>query len=149
MRFVIGEQFSVKPYSSAVLAICGVALIGIGLYFIFLRPVLLPEDARYIGASLSEIQENLPGLSVWLQKVFLVMGGYILTTGVLTLYVARTAFRTRAKGVSVLVTFAGITSVGWMTIINFIIQSDFKWLLLGLTILWGISLILFWIEGEK
>ncbi len=39
----------VKPYSAAVLALCGVALIGIGLYFIFLRPALLPEDARYIG----------------------------------------------------------------------------------------------------
>ncbi len=149
MRFVIGEQFSVKPYSSAVLAICGVALIGIGLYFIFLRPVLLPEDARYIGLSLSEIQNNLPGLSIWLQKVFRVMGGYILTTGLLTVYVARTAFRERLRGVSVLVTFAGITSIGWMSVVNFIIQSDFKWLLLGLTVLWGISLMLFWIEGEK
>jgi len=139
----------VKPYSSTVLALCGLVLIAVGAYFIFLRPVLLPEDARYIGASLSEIQENLSGLSVWLQKVFWVMGGYILTTGVLTFYVARTAFRERLRGVSVLVTFAGITSIGWMSVVNFIIQSDFKWLLLGLTILWGISLILFWIEGEK
>ena len=138
-----------KPYSSAVLAICGVALIGIGLYFIFLRPAILPEDARYIGLSLSEIQNNLPGLSIWLQKVFRVMGGYILTTGLLTIYVARTAFRERLRGVSVLVAFAGITSIGWMSVVNFIIQSDFKWLLLGLTVLWGISLILFWIEGEK
>jgi len=33
--------------------------------------------------------------------------------------------------------------------VNFIIQSDFKWLLLGLAALWGISLMLFWIEGER
>ena len=138
-----------KPYSSTLLALCGLLLIGVGAYFIFLRPAILPEDARYIGASLSEIQENLPGLLVWLQKVFRVMGGYILTTGVLTVYVARTSFRERLRGVLVLVAFAGITSIGWMSVVNFIIQSDFKWLLLGLTILWGISLILFWIEGEK
>ena len=62
-----------KPYSSTVLSVCGLVLIGVGAYFIFLRPVLLPEDARYIGASLSEIQENLSGLAVWLQKVFWVM----------------------------------------------------------------------------
>ncbi len=139
----------VKPYSSLVLAVCGVALVGIGLYFIFLRPVLLPEDARYISASLSEIQNNLPGLSVWLQKVFWIMSGYILTTGILTLYVARTSFRKRARGVSVLIALAGLTSIGWMTVVNFIIQSDFKWLLLGLAALWGISLMLFWTEGER
>ena len=46
----------VKPYSSAVLALCGLALIGVGAYFIFLRPALLPEDARYIGASLPQLE---------------------------------------------------------------------------------------------
>ena len=139
----------VKPYSSTVLALCGVALIGIGSYFIFLRPVLLPEDARYIGASLPQLQATAPNLSQWLGRVFWVMGGYILTTGVLTLYVARTSFRKRAHGVSVLVALVGLTSIGWMTVVNFIIQSDFKWLLLGLAALWGISLMLFWIEGER
>lgn len=139
----------VKPYSSAVLALCGVALMGVGSYFIFLRPVLLPEDARYIGASLPLAPETAPNLLQWLNRVFWVMGGYILTTGLLTLYVARTAFRQRAHGVSVLVALAGLTSIGWMTIVNFILQSDFKWLLLGLSGLWGFSLLLFWIEGER
>ena len=137
-----------KPYSAAVLTFCGVALIGVGSYFIFLRPVLLPEDARYIGASLQQLQATAPNLLQWLSRVFWVMGGYVLTTGLLTLYVARTSFRKRAHGVSVLVALAGLTSVGWMTIVNFVIQSDFKWFLLGLTGLWGISLLLFWIEGK-
>jgi hypothetical protein len=32
----------------------GIALIGVGGYFLLLRPVLLTEDARYLGMSLSE-----------------------------------------------------------------------------------------------
>lgn len=139
----------VKPYSSTVLALCGIALIGIGSYFIFLRPALLPEDARYIGASLPQLQATAPNLSQWLGRVFRVMGGYILTTGIFTVYVARASFRKRTRGVSVLVALTGLTSIGWMTVVNFIIQSDFKWLLLGLAALWGISLLLFWIEGER
>lgn len=137
-----------KPYSSAVLAVCGVALIGVGSYFIFFRPVLLSEDLRYIGTSPPQLQADAPNLVQWLNMVFWVMGGFILTTGIMTVYFARTAFKRRERGVSVLVTLAGLTSIGSMTIVNFLIQSDFQWVLLGLAALWGISLILFWIEGE-
>lgn len=122
---------------------------GLGLYFIFLRPPLLPEDLRYIGASLAEIQTKLPGLMNWLQKVFGVMGGYIFTTGLLTLYVAITTFRTRANGVFGIMAAAGLTSIGWMTVVNFMIASDFKWLLVGFAMLWGIALLLFRIEGHN
>ncbi|MEP6895031.1 MAG: hypothetical protein ABI986_05435 [Chloroflexota bacterium] len=64
----------VKPYSSSILAFGGIILIGLGLYFVFLRPALLPEDPRYMGASLAVIQDTLPGLALWLQKVFWVHG---------------------------------------------------------------------------
>ncbi len=140
---------NVKPYSSTALALCGIALMGVGAYFIFLRPVLLPEDARYIGASLPQLQATAPNLSRWLGRVFWVMGGYIISTGLLTLYVARSSFRQRAHGVSVLVAIAGLTSISWMTLVNFIIQSDFKWLLLGVATLWGFSLLLFRLEGRS
>ena len=113
------------------------------MYFIFLRPPLLPEDSRYIGSSLSTIQNSIPGLSVWLQKVFWVMGGYIFTTGLLTMYVAQTSFITRTRGVFIIVLIAGITSIGAMTIVNFILQSDFKWVLLAFTVPWFIALFLY------
>ena len=119
------------------LTLFGIGLIGVGAYFIFWRSVLLPEDVRYIGGFLPELQATAPKLLQWLNKVFWVMGGYILTDGVLTIYVARTSFRKREHGVSVLVALAGLTSIGWMTVVNFIIRSDFKWILLGLTALWG------------
>ena len=140
---------NLQPYSSRVLGLCGFIQVGMGLYFVLLRPPLLPEDTRYIGMSLEEIQVAVPGLLDWLEKVFWVMGGYILATGLLILYVALTSFRVRAKGVSGVVVFAGSTSIGWMAIVNFVIGSDYKWLLLDFAVLWSLALLLFWFEGRN
>ena len=49
---------------------CGIWLIGLGLYFMYLRPPLLPEDLRYIGVTASDVQSAIPGLEGWLQRVF-------------------------------------------------------------------------------
>ena len=136
-------MIKLKPYCASFLTLEGFLLAGMGIYFVFLRPPLLPEDSKYIGLSLSAIQNNTPGLSVWLQKVFWVMGGYIFTTGLLTMYVAQTSFRTRTQGAFIILSFAGITSIGSMTIINFIIRSDFKWILLIFTFIWITAVILY------
>ena len=140
---------NLQPYSSRVLALCEIILIGMGLYFVLLRPTLLPEDIRYIGMSLEEIRIAVPGLLIWLEKVFWVMGGYILTSGLLTFYLAVTSFRIRAKGVSGIVALAGLASVGWMSVVNFVIDSDFKRLLLAFAVLWGFALVLFWFERRN
>lgn len=138
---------TLRPYSSRVLALCGLILVGMGLYVVLLRPALLPEDTRYIGADMPEIRASVPGLLDWLEKVFWVMGGYILSVGLLTLYIALTAFRSRTKGVSSTVTLAGLASIGWMATVNLIIDSDYKWLLLAFAVLWAVALALFWLEG--
>lgn len=132
-----------KPYSSTALLLAGLILAGIGLYFIFLRPSLLPEDLRYIGSTLESVKQNMPGLSSWLKKVFWVMGGYIFTTGLLIGFISITSFRKRLPGAFSIAALAGISSIGLMTVVNFIISSDFKWLLLTFTLPWGIALILF------
>ena len=136
-------MIKIKPYSASFLTLGGFLFAGMGIYFVFLRPPLLPENSKYIGLSLSAIQNNIPGLSDWLQKVFWVMGGYIFTTGLLTMYVAKTTFRTRTKGVFIIVSIAGLTSIGSMVIVNFILQSDFKWVLLAFTLPWFLALILY------
>ncbi len=136
-------MIKLKPYAASFLTLGGFLLAGMGIYFVFLRPPLLPEDSNYIGLTSSAIQNSIPGLSVWLQKVFWVMGGYILATGLLTMYIAQTSFRTRTRGAFNIVLIAGITSIGSMTIINFILQSDFKWVLLAFTIPWFLALILY------
>ena len=136
-------MIKLKPYSASFLTLGGFLLAGMGIYFVFLRPPLLPEDSKYIGLSLSAIQNNIPGLSVWLQKVFWVMGCYIFTTGLLTIYVAQTSFITRTQGVFIMISIAGITSIASMTLVNFILQSDFRWVLMAFTIPWIVSLILY------
>lgn len=134
------------PYYPKVLALGGVILMGMGLYFIFLRPTLLPEDARFMNTTSAEIQAVAPGLSRWLQKVFWVLGGYIFTTGLLTIYIAFSSFQARARGAFPMIAFAGLSSIGWMTVVNFIIGSDFKWLLLVFLLVWAAALMLYRIE---
>lgn len=129
--------------SSFFLSLGGALLIALGIFFIFLRAPLLPEDGRYIGTSLSEIENKIPRLTDWLQKVFWVMGCFVLTTGLLTVYVAQTSFRRRVPGVFLMIFITGFTSIGAMTIINFMIQSDFKWVLLSFTLPWFIALVFY------
>lgn len=129
------------------LVIGGIILMSLGMYFIFLRPPLLPEDPRFMGASLEQIQATLPGLSKWLSRVFWVMGGYMFASGVLTTYVASTSFKARAPGAVVAVALSGMASIGLMAAVNFIIESDFKWLLFAFTFPWLIALALYVSEG--
>ena len=136
-------MFRLKPYSSSLLTLSGIILMAVGFYFVFLRPPLLPEDLRYMGITSSITHANFPYLTGWLQKVFWVTGSYIFTTGLLTAYIAVTSFRTRMSGSLCIGAIAGFSSIGFMTVVNFIIQSDFKWTLLVLTFPWLTSLILY------
>ena len=133
-------------YSSVVLAVAGAALIGVGFYFILLRPPLLPEDVRYMNLSTAQLDAVRPHFEAWLTHVFSVMGGYVVATGVLTITVAATSFRTRDRIAAVGVLVAGVASIGWMAIVNFEINSDYKWVLLGMALVWACGLALFWFE---
>lgn len=135
-------MINIKPYSTSLLSFTGLILIIIGFYFIFFRPPLLPEDLRYMGSTLQDVKQNFPGLVNWLQKVFWVLGGYILSTGVLIIFISFTSFNKRLHGSFIIVAIAGISSIGLMTIVNFLISSDSKWLLFTFTILWLFSLLL-------
>lgn len=121
---------------------------GMGMYFVFLRPPLLPEDARFMGTSLSQIQATLPGLPGWLRHVFRVMGGFIFASGLLSVFLAVTAFRARIRGIAAVVGLTGMTSIGLMAVVNFSIASDFKWLILSFCLPWLLALALYWAEGR-
>ena len=120
---------------------CGVWLIGLGLYFMFVRPSLLPEDLRYLGASQSQIQVAMPGFDRWVKHVFTVMGGFMTGSGVLTILVGINSPTLRNKRTLVLLALAGVVTVGTMSVTNFQIDSDFKWLLLIPSLLWAIGLV--------
>lgn len=102
-----------------------------------------------MGTSIAQIQMSVPGLLIWLRRVFWVMGGYIFATGLLTFHVAVTTFRARVRGVAGVVALAGSTSIGLMAVVNFIIVSDFKWLILSFVLLWALALALYWLERSN
>ena len=122
---------------------CGVWLAALGLYFIFIRPPLLPEDTRFIGSSLAQVRAALPGLEAWLQRVFTVMGGFMAGTGVLTVFVARVAMPARLHGTAWALGLSGVLSVALMSATNFSLHSDFRWLLLAPALLWLAGLVLY------
>lgn len=133
-----------RSLATGALALGGLILIGMGLYFVFMRPALLPEDARYMGSTVAQIEDLLPQLAPWLRRVFRVMGGFMIATGLLTVHVALTTYRVGRPTAALIVALSGLVSIGGMAVTNFVIGSDFKWLLLSFTFPWLTALALFW-----
>ena len=114
----------------------GVILAAIGVFFIFVRPPLLAEDLRFLGRPSHEIDEFMPQLRRWLRQVFTVLGGHALATGGLTVFIAVTGVRDGEPAAVVVLAAAGAASMGLMTVVNFTIRSDFRWMLLAVAGLW-------------
>ena len=135
-----------RRLSAWMLTACGVWLVGLGLYFIFLRPPLLPEDPRFMGTALEQIRVAVPGLEGWLRKVFTVMGGFMTGAGVLTVFVATVAMPRRLKGVSWALGTSGALTVVLMSATNFALHSDFRWLLLLPALVWLAGVVVYLAE---
>ncbi len=125
------------------LAACGVWLMALGVYFIDLRPPLLPEDPRFMGTTLEQIRISVPGLEGWLRKVFTVMGGFMAGTGVLTVFVATVAMPLRLRGTPWALGISGALTVVLMSDTNFALHSDFRWLLLLPALVWLAGLVFY------
>lgn len=131
------------------LGLGGVILMGLGFYFALLRPALLPEDLRFMGATIAEVRTVLPGLEPWLARVFGVLGGLMVAAGLLTVYVAATGFRSGRAAALAVIAVSGFASIGWMAITNFVIDSDFKWLLSAFALPWVVALALACLPGSN
>jgi hypothetical protein len=123
------------------LACCGVWLVGLGLYFVFLRPALLPEDIRFFGIQPGILQTTVPRLAEWLGLVFTVMGGFMAGAGVLVAYFALTLMPQRPPGAMPVLVLTGVMTVGLMSAINLKLQSDFRWLLLAPPLVWAAAVV--------
>ncbi len=128
--------------SAWILIGCGVWLVGLGVYFIALRPPLLPEDPRFMGTTLDELRAQVPGLERWLDRVFTVMGGFMAGAGVLTIVVATEAEQRRSSAASWAIAVAGALTVVLMSAVNFSLESAFQWVLLVPALLWLLSVVL-------
>jgi hypothetical protein len=124
-----------------IFTLCGVWLFMLGMYFIFIRTSLLPEDLRFLNLENEDVQKNLPRLSQWLHYVFTVMGGFIASCGILILFMATRILRHHFTGFIFALSITGLLTVGTMSWINFLIDSHFKWLLLMPAILWFIGIV--------
>jgi hypothetical protein len=124
------------------LAACGLVVVGIGVFFVAFRPPLLPEDRRYMAAPQEQLDATLPGLDRWLEKVFWVMGGYMVATGILTIHLALSGVRDGSPTAWVAAAAAGAASVGVMAVVNLMLRSHFRWPLLGLALLWTVAALL-------
>jgi hypothetical protein len=131
------------PVSAILLALSGFLLIGVGCYFLFLRPAI-----RFMQLTPAELQSIGPRLASWLTHVFRVMGGYVAATGVLAFALAVTAFRERNRWAVLGAIVAGVSSIGWMAAVNFMINSDFRWVLLALALTWAASIAAFALEAR-
>ena len=125
-----------QKYSKWALLVEGIILVGMGLYFIILRPPMLPEDFNYIHTNATTINDDLPGLLIWLKKVFIVLGGYIVASGMLLSYLALNEPIKQTNAWPVLILVASLSSIGLMTAVNFIIDPNFKWILLFFNVPW-------------
>ena len=129
-------QFNAYRPSTWILMACGLWLVALGLYFIFIRPPLLQEDLKFMGISIEQIRTATPGLEAWTQRVFVVMGGFMAGMGVLTVFVTHTAMPSRLKGTSLALGLGGALTVALMSASNFALHSDFRWLLLVPALAW-------------
>ena len=68
------------------------------------------------------------------------MGGFILATGALTVLAVCRWLAKRERGTFAALAVAGAASVGLMSAINFLLHSDFRWLLLLPALLWLVGL---------
>jgi hypothetical protein len=135
--------------SSLLLLTFGLILVIVGGYFWFVRPPLLPEDLGFLATSPTEIDAAAPKLKVWLAHVFRVLGGYIVSCGILTIALATTSYREHRAAAVVAAGAAGAASIGLMTAVNFSINSDFRWILSGIALLWAFSIISYGIEALR
>lgn len=130
------------------IAACGVWQIGLGLYFIFLRPALLPEDLRYLGTDLQALMAAAPHLASWLSKVFMVMGGFMAGAGVLVAYLGWEVMATRPRWTTPMLALLGLLTLGLMSGVNFALNSDFRWLLVVPPVVWAAALLLHLSQGR-
>ena len=96
----------------------GAVLVGIGGFFMCARPALLPEDLRYLDRSVDAIETAIPRLRGWLRLVFIVLGGYAVATGILTLYVAATEIGDASPLAVSVLAVTGACSIGVMAVVS-------------------------------
>ncbi len=108
-------------------------------------PMLRTMQEFEHGAVPDELKDAADAI-VWAEHIR-VLGGYALATGVLLIALALTAFRSRQPIAVAGALVGGAPAIGLMSVVNFMIDSDFKWPLFACALVWALSLIMYRFES--
>lgn len=118
------------------LATLGVLTVGIGVYFLVFRPVMLPEDLRFTGVR----PEHLPpGVVMWLSIVFRTWGGFMAGLGLVLLGVAGHLIAPQRAFLAVGTALGICLAFGRFLLSNITIQSDH---LTFIAVLFGLAMLI-------
>ena len=109
---------------SATMVAVGLLTVGTGVYFMTLRPALLPEDLRFSALDRTQIPI---ALLPWLHIVFRTWGGFIVGLGLCLLGQGASCIAGRS-GLARMGTSLGLLfAFGSFLMSNIQIRSDFLW----------------------
>jgi hypothetical protein len=119
-----GNAMEFDRPAALLLATLGVLSLGTGVYFLFLRPAMLPEDLRLTGMDLQLLR---PEMAAWLRIVFRTLGGFVAAFGILMMSIAGYMISTRAAWLTWGVVVSILAAFGQFLASNIAIRSDFLW----------------------
>ena len=128
--------------SGILLLVLGLLTMGTAVFFLVLRPALLPEDIRHTGIDPGTLP---PAFLEWLGTVFRTWGGFIAGFGVLLLGIGGFLLSGRARCLYWATAIGAVVAFGRFLFSNILLESDFLWFisaLIALAAATAISLLL-------
>ena len=119
----------VNRHAAWLLLLLGVITCGTGIYFMVVRPAILPEDVRFTKL----VPQEMPTEALeWLQIVFRTWGAFVFGFGVLLTALASFIMKTRPGFLRWGVPIALIVPFGRFLASNVILRSDYLWFIAAL-----------------
>ena len=115
--------------SGILLLLLGLLTMGTAVFFLVLRPALLPEDIRHTGIDPGTLP---PAFLEWLGTVFRTWGGFIAGFGVLLLGIGGFLLSGRARCLYWATAIGAVVAFGRFLFSNILLDSDFLWFISAL-----------------
>lgn len=115
--------------SGILLLVLGLLTMGTAVFFLVLRPALLPEDIRHTGIDPGTLP---PAFLEWLDTVFRTWGGFIAGFGVLLLGIGGFLLSGRARCLYWATAIGAVVAFGRFLFSNILLDSDFLWFISAL-----------------
>lgn len=118
---------------AGLLGVVGILTLGTGLYFLLVRPAMLPEDLRFTGVEPGQVPAKM---SEWLGIVFRTWGGFTVGFGVVLMGVAGYLVTTRRVILCWATAVGLVVAFGRFFVSNLALRSDY---LVFIGILFGLA----------